>query len=128
MSLHHIRIPSLPSRFPTYALAVEIQSRLQGRLLEYKTASRDAVTATPTPPPPTLISFTPSPTYTLGRRQTRPLSAEEEQRLRNPLRVRHVDPETRTSRYRLFNPEVTRAPRGGLATYHGPGTKPTLPK
>ncbi|OTA97557.1 hypothetical protein M434DRAFT_48274, partial [Hypoxylon sp. CO27-5] len=63
------------------------------------------------PPPPTLISFTPAPTYTLGRRQTEPLSANELARLRAPLCVDAY----------VFTPEVLHAPRGGLTTYHGPG-------
>lgn len=129
MSLHHIRIPSLPSRLPTYSLAVAVQSKLQARLLEYKTASRSesATAKPPPPPPPTLLSFTPAPTYTLGRRQTRPLSREEEERLRRPLHVQHANPDAQRPASRNFLPEVTSAPRGGLATYHGPGTMKPYP-
>lgn len=117
--LQHIRIPSIAPRFPTYSRAVELQSKLQSRLLEYK-ASLSSPSPKPAPPP-FLISFTPAPTYTLGRRQTGPLSRAEEDRLRAPLKVSYADPETNTTRWRSYEPEVVNAPRGGLATYHGPG-------
>ncbi|KAH8662518.1 hypothetical protein BX600DRAFT_437905 [Xylariales sp. PMI_506] len=84
MPLQHLHIPSVAPRFPTYALAVQIQSHLQARIHEYK--ARPSSSPLP-PPPPTLLTFTPSPTYTLGRRQTAPLSSSEEERLRAPLRV-----------------------------------------
>ncbi|KAI1104045.1 hypothetical protein F4804DRAFT_209336 [Jackrogersella minutella] len=79
-------------------------------------------------PPPTLISFTPTPTYTFGRRQTEPLSADELARLQAPLpvieRARSIAG-TRQVGIRdthfSFQPEVVHAKRGGLATYHGPG-------
>ncbi|ETS74173.1 hypothetical protein PFICI_14039 [Pestalotiopsis fici W106-1] len=116
--LQHIRIPSTAPRFPTYALAVELQTHLQRRLLEHKAAaaasasSSSTTTTTSVAPPPSLISFTPPPTYTLGRRQSGPLAPAEEQRLRAPLRV---------GPHSQYAPEVVSAPRGGLATYHGPG-------
>ncbi|KAI0120711.1 hypothetical protein BJ170DRAFT_688537 [Xylariales sp. AK1849] len=119
MPLQHIHIPSITPRLPNYALAVQLQSRLQARLHEYKASLG---TSSPKPaPPPTLISFTPAPTYTLGRRQTSPLSADEEHRLRAPLEVRFKDPDSQESTSSVFHPEVTNAPRGGLTTYHGPG-------
>lgn len=123
--LHHIRIPSHAPRFPTYALAVEIQSHLQKRLLEYKAAASLSSPSSPRPPapPPVLVSFTPAPTYTLGRRQSSPLSPAEEERLRAPLRLLYTDPSRPDgeSHWRSYGPEVVNAPRGGLATYHGPG-------
>ncbi|KAI1761516.1 hypothetical protein GGR53DRAFT_24764 [Hypoxylon sp. FL1150] len=115
MALRHIAIPSWPAsappRLPTYALATRVQSALQQAQQAWKATSFDA--AAP-PPPPSLISFTPAPTYTLGRRQTEPLSASELARLRAPLRA------SPAAGY-AFAPEVLHAPRGGLATYHGPG-------
>ncbi|KAI1392492.1 uncharacterized protein F4822DRAFT_130790 [Hypoxylon trugodes] len=125
MPLRHIAIPSspgrIPPRCPTYALANRIQSKLQQELLAWK--------ASPVAPPPVpaLISFTPAPTYTLGRRQTEPLSTEELARLRAPLRVlqsRSGDADDKVNgndKAFAFTPEVLHAPRGGLATYHGPG-------
>ncbi|OTB17111.1 hypothetical protein K445DRAFT_57679, partial [Daldinia sp. EC12] len=135
MPLRHIAIPSwprtLPPRYPTYALATRVQSRLQQDLLAWKALVRDEPSdprrgrQSDAPPPlPTLISFTPAPTYTLGRRQTEPLSASELARLRAPLSVispsRNDDDEPTTTTA-VFAPEVLHAPRGGLTTYHGPG-------
>ncbi|KAI4595954.1 hypothetical protein KJ359_006245 [Pestalotiopsis sp. 9143b] len=116
--LHHIRLPSAAPGFPTYARVVELQTYLQRRLLEHKAAVAAGIWSPSSPaPPPTLISFTPAPTYTLGRRQSGPLSPAEEQRLRAPLRVRVSEGQPPRS----YAPEVVSAPRGGLATYHGPG-------
>ncbi|KAI1803460.1 hypothetical protein F4811DRAFT_343527 [Daldinia bambusicola] len=135
MSLRHIAIPSwpraTPPRYPTYALATRVQSKLQQDLLAWK-AQRDEHSdprqrrRDAPPPPPTLISFTPAPTYTLGRRQTEPLSASELARLRAPLSLslpsRSSDSnESTTTATAVFAPEVLHAPRGGLTTYHGPG-------
>ncbi|KAI1869412.1 hypothetical protein JX265_006502 [Neoarthrinium moseri] len=134
--LRHIRIPPVPStgksvapRYPTYAHVDSIQSKLQARLLDYK-ASLSSEHPKPAPAP-SILSFTPAPTYTLGRRQTQPLSAEQERRLRAPLHVQHPVLNSRDghdkysagegSQSRSFAPEVTNTPRGGLATYHGPG-------
>ncbi|KAI1478235.1 hypothetical protein F4774DRAFT_170219 [Daldinia eschscholtzii] len=135
MPLRHIAIPSwprtTPPRYPTYALATRVQSRLQQDLLAWKALVRDEPSdprrgrQSDAPPPlPTLISFTPAPTYTLGRRQTEPLPASELARLRAPLSVtspsRNDDDEPTTTTA-VFAPEVLHAPRGGLTTYHGPG-------
>lgn len=122
MLLHHIRLPSAAPGFPSYKRVAELQTYLQRRLLEHKAAVAAANPRTRSPslpaPPPTLISFTPAPTYTLGRRQhAAPLSPAEEQRLRAPLRVRVSEAQPPRS----YAPEVVNAPRGGLATYHGPG-------
>ncbi|KAF7535740.1 hypothetical protein G7054_g5124 [Neopestalotiopsis clavispora] len=132
--LQHIRIPSTVPRFPTYALAVELQTHLQRRLLEHKaalgassspsSASSSSSTTSSIAPPPSLISFTPAPTYTLGRRQVGPLAPAEAQRLRAPLRVgssSSSQSQSQSSSQRYYAPEVVSAPRGGLATYHGPG-------
>ncbi|KAI2782262.1 hypothetical protein F4815DRAFT_57464 [Daldinia loculata] len=126
MPLRHIAIPSwprtTPPRYPTYALATRVQSRLQKELLAWKALRDDPRRPDPPPPLPTLISFTPAPIYTLGRRQTEPLSASELARLRAPLSVSSAsrdDYESITTA--VFAPEVLHAPRGGLTTYHGPG-------
>ncbi|KAI0376111.1 hypothetical protein F5Y04DRAFT_224155 [Hypomontagnella monticulosa] len=118
MPLRHIAIPSrplsTPLRYPTYALATRLQSKLQQDLLAWKASPSEQ---RPAPPSPALISFTPAPTYTLGRRQTEPLSADELARLHAPL---HVSSSSTGSSF-AFTPAVVHAPRGGLATYHGPG-------
>lgn len=126
--------PNIPlPQFPTYAFASHVQTALQRELLTWK--ARSPSDRGP-PPPPSVICFTPTPTYTLGRRQTEPLSESEIARLQSPLFVpnlsgskgwtadddkheRHEQHEQ--SKAVFFLPTVTHAPRGGLATYHGPG-------
>ncbi|RYP40595.1 hypothetical protein DL767_001595 [Monosporascus sp. MG133] len=140
-ALRHIHLRSWPwtspPRFPTYALANAVQTELQQRLLRWKAATSSTTTPNHADvPPPTLLTFTPAPTYTLGRRQTTPLSASELARLQRPLSLRYdagpgqslplADNDDGNSNTNdnigfALTPEVTHAPRGGLATYHGPG-------
>ncbi|KAI0118266.1 hypothetical protein GGR51DRAFT_209122 [Nemania sp. FL0031] len=133
--------PGALPQFPSYAFASRVQTVLQQELLAWKAlppSSRGP------PPPPSLICFTPTPTYTLGRRQTEPLSETEVARLRSPLfvptssetwggggrRVIHARANANADINRedgpggktaFFLPAITHAPRGGLTTYHGPG-------
>lgn len=158
MRLRHIHLPASSSDgvFPTYQTAAAVQELLRRRLLNFKDA--EASSSHPAPPPyPTLISFTPQPTYTLGRRQgassspsflkssssssSSSLSPAEIARLKAPLHIRTSEPRTlpaalgvvpcedeggnnssRVPKYEhIFHPSVMTSPRGGLATYHGPG-------
>ncbi|KAI0458180.1 hypothetical protein F5B21DRAFT_43614 [Xylaria acuta] len=120
-ALRHITLRSNPSalfpQFPYYAFVSFVQDMLQKELLSWKAqppASRGP------PPPPSVLYFTPTPTYTLGRRQTEPLSDSEVARLQSPLFVAASDV-LRGPRKPAFQPTIIRAPRGGLTTYHGPG-------
>ncbi|KAI1324592.1 hypothetical protein F5Y16DRAFT_302846 [Xylariaceae sp. FL0255] len=110
-TLRHIQLSSLSplaqASLPRYGFAARLQGTLQRELLTWK--ARPSHRRGP-PPPPSLLSFTPAPTYTLGRRQTEPLSDVELAGLHAPLH--HGG---------SFQPTVVHAPRGGLATYHGPG-------
>ncbi|KAI2472232.1 hypothetical protein F4781DRAFT_420118 [Annulohypoxylon bovei var. microspora] len=121
MSLRHIPIPSLPwahpPRLPTYGLATRLQTTLQKDLLSWKEAGGAASSAPP--PAPALITFTPAPTYTMGRRQER-MSKQEHDRLRTKLRVETYTESSKLS-YWFPKVEIVYAPRGGLTTYHGPG-------
>ncbi|KAI1204882.1 uncharacterized protein F4807DRAFT_315301 [Annulohypoxylon truncatum] len=134
MSLRHINIPSMPwghpPRCPTYRMATRIQTKLQEDLLAWKAAGSTTTTSTSTstpssssspapPPPPALITFTPSPTFTLGRRQDYP-SAPERQRMQERLTVSTYRPAPRSS-WGFIKPDIVQTPRGGLTTYHGPG-------
>lgn len=143
--LRHIHLPASPSQgiFPSYQTAAALQELLRRRQLDFQ----DAESSSPsnkglTPPHPTLISFTPQPTYTLGRRQaqanTASLSPADISRLKVPLHIRspaahslHTQGLAPTSAEKnttdppstehIFHPSVLTSPRGGLATYHGPG-------
>ncbi|KAJ4422372.1 hypothetical protein N0V82_002927, partial [Gnomoniopsis sp. IMI 355080] len=142
----HISSSSASGRFPSYKTAAAVQELLRRRLLDFKDA--EAVSSHPrTPPQPTLISFTPQPTYTLGRRQASPssssssssssLSAAAIARLKAPLHIpshsskplpalgnvptQEEDTTPAPDGHFTFHPTVLTSPRGGLATYHGPG-------
>lgn len=153
LRLRHLHFPSWPTegRYPAYKTAAAVQELLRRRLLDYKDVTSS--TRHTSPPHPTLISFTPPPTYTLGRRQAQasPASSSaassslrpaEIARLKAPLHVRSlkadplpalgVVPTNRNSQstdattpglddHHVFHPSVFASPRGGLATYHGPG-------
>lgn len=101
MKLRHIHLPSLTP----YPLASQLQESLRRTLLSAKDSP-----SSPSPPP-CLLSFTPPPTYTLGRRQTSPLSEADASRLTAPL----------STPLGTFTPALLSSPRGGLTTYHGPG-------
>lgn len=144
--LRHIHIPSSSADglFPSYKTAAAVQELLRRRLLDFKDAET-TISSHPRPPlpHPTLISFTPEPTYTLGRRQASPsssLSPSEIARLKAPLYIpTHVQqpvpalgsvpvqennplaPEEEKDASPIYKPTVLTSPRGGLATYHGPG-------
>lgn len=130
--LRHIHLNAHPSSgasniLPRYAEAVLLQHHIQRLFLDYK-----ASPTTSSPPPPTLLTFTPSPTYTFGRRQTSSLSLEEINHLKRPLLIAPF----RSLLSSLESPLPTLAEnpkrnehipalytsrRGGLQTYHGPG-------
>lgn len=109
MPLRHIHLPSSsPSLFPPYRLASRLQHHLRRRLLDFKDSP------TSPPPLPTLLTFTPPPTYTLGRRQSSTPAEINIPRLLAPLSLPSGVP--------LPPPTlIPSSPRGGLATYHGPG-------
>ncbi|KAM7205260.1 putative octanoyltransferase [Rhypophila sp. PSN 637] len=114
--LLHIHLPSRgPTLYPPYTIASQLQEHLRRRQLDFKDANHQTPLG-PHPPPPTVVSFTPLPTYTLGRRQTTPLSPAELARLQAPLLV--VD---RDGEQHHLPVTVLPSPRGGLTTYHGPG-------
>ncbi|KAL8386798.1 hypothetical protein RB595_010378 [Gaeumannomyces hyphopodioides] len=136
--LRHIHLPSnaASATFPSYCVAAAIQARLQRAQLDFKAAPPSSLRSS-SPPPPALVTFTPTPTYTLGRRQhsssrSKPTSSPsssssstpsrlltlppELQALARPLHLQHVTRNTTPC-----DPVVLRSERGGLTTYHGPG-------
>lgn len=149
--LQHIHVPFHATHDPiAYEVYVLVQAILRERLHARAAALRPSSPASVTAdddgaasaeqaaaaafPATTLLTFTPYPTYTLGRRLSPPppssspdavagggslhLSAEDKARLTAPLF--HNAPGT-PSRRRVFHPAVVASPRGGLTTYHGPG-------
>ncbi|AEO65608.1 uncharacterized protein THITE_2170030 [Thermothielavioides terrestris NRRL 8126] len=130
--LRHLHLPSVHPHYIPYSLASRVQEHFRRQHLDFKDA-KPGLSPAPAPPPPTLISFTPAPIFTLGRRQTTPLSPSETARLTAPLRIPAPPPPTppphndRNSNSNnnpdaiSLTPKVLHAPRGGLTTYHGPG-------
>ncbi|KAL2016814.1 hypothetical protein VTK56DRAFT_2937 [Thermocarpiscus australiensis] len=114
MRLRHVHLPSSHPHYVPYSLASRVQEHIRRQHLDFK--DQDSQPAPPPlpPPAPTLISFTPQPIFTLGRRQTAPLSAAETARLTAPLKLLPASEEEVPVR-------LAHSPRGGLTTYHGPG-------
>ncbi|TDZ20200.1 putative octanoyltransferase [Colletotrichum orbiculare MAFF 240422] len=107
-ALRHIRLTTRHEPFPSYTAASDFQTALRQLFLAWKSSP------TAQAPSPAVISFTPKPTYTLGRRQ-KALTTSQTARLRAPLLVPTPHGEQN------FTPDVVTTDRGGLTTYHGPG-------
>lgn len=125
MRLRHLHIPNSP----LYTTVSDIQELIRRQFLSAKDSSSSS-------PPPTLLSFTPHPTYTYGRRQKLPSSSSEEDQTTIPgLHPRLLQPGAPTlsspltlpittspdTTYTTYTPQIHPSPRGGLTTYHGPG-------
>ncbi|EEY16203.1 octanoyltransferase [Verticillium alfalfae VaMs.102] len=126
-TITHIHLTSSKG-FPSYAAASALQATLRDALLNHKSSSTSSFSAAAAPSP-TVISFTPTPTYTLGRRQTT-LDPAQRTRLQQPLTISTPStrdgappspPSSSSTTTTLYTPSVTASPRGGLTTYHGPG-------
>lgn len=98
--LQHLHLPGLTA----YSTAQALQSRLVSLFLAHKASPSIAL------PPPTILTFTPPPVYTTGRRE---LPSSYPPSLVSTLRA-PLDPNTPSA-------EFTPASRGGLVTFHGPG-------
>ncbi|KAM0208318.1 hypothetical protein ACHAQD_005940 [Fusarium lateritium] len=103
--------------FVSYDTVHAAQEDLRSQFLKWKSLPDDQQHVDI--PRPHLISFEPTPTLTLGRRQP-PLTPEQTSRFQAPLSValhhrRKPVPE------QTFVPNVRQTSRGGLTTYHGPG-------
>ncbi|OJJ78250.1 hypothetical protein ASPBRDRAFT_112582 [Aspergillus brasiliensis CBS 101740] len=122
MRLAHLHLPDITS----FTRVANLQQTLTSRLLSHKKH------LTPNPPDPTIITFTPNPVYTTGRRDlppsntsisdgnntllSLPPSLEPIRQILKPPQPTNTtyDPQSRIAEY---HPTL----RGGQTTYHGPG-------
>ncbi|KAJ4018231.1 hypothetical protein NW752_002136 [Fusarium irregulare] len=112
----HLTGPDV-NHFVPYDTAHATQEDLRSQFLRWKGLTDEEQKGDI--PHPHLISFEPTPTLTLGRRQP-PLTTAQSSRFQAPLSVslsnrRNPVPE------QTFTPDIRQTSRGGLTTYHGPG-------
>jgi len=123
----HIRHIHLPGITP-FHLAQAIQQNLVTKYLEYKAliSSPTPPSPLPEPPVPTVLTFTPTPVYTTGRREHDTLTPSQISLLKAPLYP--INPKTGKEIQRSKDPEnapqhaeIVQTLRGGQTTFHGPG-------
>lgn len=129
MKLAHLHFPDITS----FTRVAHLQQILTTRLLAYKRLSSPLAAGTgaiqpsrpnPTPPDPTIITFTPNPVYTTGRRDLPPSNTAPA----SPSAPLSLPPSLEPIRSILTAPpngspraEYHPTLRGGQTTYHGPG-------
>ncbi|KAL4863769.1 hypothetical protein BDV12DRAFT_189434 [Aspergillus spectabilis] len=110
----------------SFTRVANLQQSLTTRLLAHKKLSHSPNSPTPPPPDPTIITFTPNPVYTTGRRDlppsnTTPSPSASQKTLSLPPAlepIRHLlSPPHDRSAAAEYHPTL----RGGQTTYHGPG-------
>jgi lipoyl(octanoyl) transferase 2 len=125
MRLAHLHLPGI-TPFNTVS---QIQQILSLRNLAYKKAisSASPSTSVSAPPDPTIITFTPNPVYTTGRRDLPPSNTSSPSD-RQPSLELSLPPPLEPIRALLTsndsNPPIAEyhpTLRGGQTTYHGPG-------
>lgn len=117
--LRHLHLPAITP----FKAAENIQQTLASQFLAHKAAiSRTTASQLSplTPPTPTLLSFTPTPVYTTGRRELGTLSPTQITALTKPLTSKSSHPLTAITPSDV-HPTVTQTLRGGQITFHGPG-------
>jgi lipoyl(octanoyl) transferase len=125
MRLAHLHLPGI-TPFSTVA---KIQQTLAlGHLAHKKAVSQNPLSSsTQTAPDPTIITFTPNPVYTTGRRDLPPSNTSPTDP--QPSRELSLPPSLEPIRHLLVAPDRNKEPtaeyhptlRGGQTTYHGPG-------
>ncbi|KAE9372487.1 lipoyltransferase [Stipitochalara longipes BDJ] len=123
----HIRHIHLPGITP-FHLAQAIQQNLVTKWLEYKALISSPSPPSPFPeaPNPTILTFTPTPVYTTGRREHDTLTPSQISLLKAPLYPLNptTGKEIRQSKNPEYAPqyaEIEQTLRGGQTTFHGPG-------
>lgn len=118
--LRHVHLPHITQ----FAHAQQLQQALVQQVLAHKalvSSSSRSPSESPLPPPPqpTILTFTPTPVYTLGRREHGTLSAQQRALLLGPLKPRTSFDHNphRLTEYA----ELEETQRGGQTTFHGPG-------
>ncbi|KAF7591866.1 hypothetical protein BBP40_001063, partial [Aspergillus hancockii] len=115
MRLAHLHIPDITS----FTRVSNLQQTLTTRLLAHKKLIPQQGTTPTIPPDPTIITFTPNPVYTTGRRDLPPSNTTPTGN--NTL---SLPPPLEPIRALLTSPdgaEYHPTLRGGQTTYHGPG-------
>ncbi|KAL9566392.1 hypothetical protein ACKAV7_009307 [Fusarium commune] len=118
--VHRHLTGSDPDAFVPYDTANNEQEELRSLFLEWKSLSEEEQQQHRGHiPHPHLLSFEPTPTLTLGRRQ-HPLTSDQTSYFKSPLYVSLPHRRSPVNE-QIFIPEVKQTSRGGLTTYHGPG-------
>lgn len=111
--LRHLHLPQITP----FVRAQDLQSTLVSQFLAHKAAASSPTPLSPRPAPlPTLLTFTPTPVYTTGRRELGTLSQSQIISLKGPLVNPPPDHDPK-----LNAAEVQETLRGGQITFHGPG-------
>lgn len=123
MRLAHLHLPNITP----FAHVSGIQQTLATRLLAHKKAAALASShqSSSAPPDPAIITFTPNPVYTTGRRDLPPSNTSPPQSRSSSVLslppslepVRSLLTSTNGSPRAEYHPTL----RGGQTTYHGPG-------
>jgi lipoate-protein ligase B len=115
--LRHIHLPGITP----FARAQSLQQHLVSQFLKHKALVSSTSPPSPLPPPPqpTILTFTPTPVYTTGRREHDTLTPAQISLLKSPLEPLGPTPENPNSEREYA--EIVPTLRGGQTTFHGPG-------
>ncbi|KAE8395269.1 hypothetical protein ETB97_000571 [Aspergillus alliaceus] len=116
MRLAHLHIPDITS----FTRVSNLQQILTTRLLAHKKLIPKGTTPSTSsikPPDPTIITFTPNPVYTTGRRDLPPSNTSPTAHLSLPPSLEPIRSLLTSSAGAEYHPTL----RGGQTTYHGPG-------
>ncbi|OJJ43457.1 hypothetical protein ASPZODRAFT_74306 [Penicilliopsis zonata CBS 506.65] len=127
MKLAHLHLPNITP----FSRVSQIQQQLTSQLLAHKKTS-SSISPTPAPDP-TIVTFTPNPVYTTGRRDLPPSNTAPQppgtplslppalEPIRSILRSANTYTYKENEGYEERTAEYHPTLRGGQTTYHGPG-------